>query len=182
MLLSCGALVLLACMQLSLALRSCGSLRAPSVRGCVRLFAAGAGFGDKKTHKLPLESSFPSVDAFAKGKSLVAGTMEGVNVDLAALAAKSKESAFEKLTYPTPFALKIIGANNESFLRVVLDTLAPHCAEGTPSAIPHTVTESKGKGTAKYISLTATPTFASAAQILAAYEALGKAEGVKFVL
>jgi len=108
--------------------------------------------------------------------------MEGVNVDLAALAAKSKESAFEKLTYPTPFALKIIGANNESFLRVVLDTLAPHCAEGTPSAIPHTVTESKGKGTAKYISLTATPTFASAAQILAAYEALGKAEGVKFVL
>ena len=131
----------------------------------------GRGFGEKK-HSQP--EAFPSIDEFAKGKSLLQGM-----TNLADLAANKKESAFEKLVYPSPFTLKIVGENSEEFVKGVLTTLS-QCIDNPSSTIPHSTLVSKGGN--KYLSVTATPTFSNANQILQAYEKLAALKGIKFVL
>jgi len=105
--------------------------------------------------------------------------------DLAALAAKQKESAFASLTFPCGFPLKIIGDNSPEFRDDVVSKLAA-VVSCEPEKIEVSVKESTnlgGKGPSpRFISITATPVFRSADEILQAYAVLREDKRVKFVL
>ena len=154
---------------------------APRVNSIARVWSAGKGFSNLHDDR----AQFPSIDAYAKGKKLEAP--QGGMKDLAALAAKQKESAFASLTFPCGFPLKIIGDNSPEFRDDVVSKLAAvvSCA---PEKIKVSVKESTnlgGKapsGSGRFISITAEPVFRSADEILKAYEVLRDDRRVKFVL
>lgn len=149
--------------------------------GHCRLFSTSGGFGNgnKKntTQHSELEDDrlkFPSIDAFAKGKSLLTGMKE-----MGALAAQQKESVFEKMTFPSQFTLKIIGENTETFKDDILKKLA-NVVNVDVAQIQYSVKESGGSS--RFLSITASPTFENSAQIYAAYAALQEDSRIKFVL
>lgn len=134
------------------------------VLGSTRGFGGG---GDKP---------FPSIDAFAKGKRLAPGPSGPV--DLAELAKERSETAFATLQFPIPFKIKIIGVNDGKFQSDVLE-LVGEVVGATPSTINF---ESKLSGGDKFMSVTVTPTFINADQILEVYKRLGELPTCKFVL
>ena len=149
------------------ALRSASFLRQPN-----KLFELGSrGFSSSGSG----DNKIPSIDAFAKGKRL--SPNPSGPVDLAELA-RERKSAFTTLSFPVPFKIKIIGVNDGKFQSDVLE-LVGEVVGTTPSTIN---TESKMSGGNKFLSVTVTPTFSNADQILEVYKRLGELPSCKFVL
>ena len=151
------------------ALRPASFLRQPN-----KLFELGSrGFGSGGSSG---DKPFPSIDAFAKGKRL--SPNPSGPVDLAELARERQDSAFTTLSFPVPFKIKIIGVNDGKFQSDVLE-LVGEVVGATPSTIN---SENKISGGNKFLSVTVTPTFRSADQILEVYKRLGELPTCKFVL
>lgn len=83
----------------------------------------------------------------------------------------------ETVKFPTMFTIKVIGVNDEAFIRDTVQ-LATRIL-GNKRHVPHEV---KSTSQGNYISITLSPSFQTSAELYALYDALGQDKRVKFLL
>jgi putative lipoic acid-binding regulatory protein len=111
----------------------------------------------------------PSIDQLAK---------QGQLRDLTAEYEKTqgKKVFDEKLTFPTKFLLKVVGANEPLFVEEVVQAISSCVGE---QVIPYTLKETAG---GKYVSISIEPVFSDSGELYAVYDVVAKDSRVKFML
>jgi putative lipoic acid-binding regulatory protein len=92
---------------------------------------------------------------------------------------KEKKVFDDKLTFPTKFMLKVVGANEPTFVEDVVKAITSCVGEQPLEHIPFKLTETAG---GKYVSISIEPVFSASEELYAVYDVVAKDSRVKFML